>query len=196
MFDQLGSVSRMFRIRAPDYSTTKSEVKEYLYFEENWNEGPDHWVYNMFGAVIAPVMAHVEGMYQETLHKDVIKTFGTTYDFEGNPEPDERMIKDFASLRPRYYIPFTKKKAEEIIKKSAYTDASSIKFIVKISPGDYSAGGSALRHEITADIFLNWTFDELFTWMTYQDREKPIDYTRASIANVNKTANSLAFTPS
>lgn len=188
------TVIRMFRIRAPDFESPKRELKEWLYYEENWNEGPDYFAKDHKNEIIAPVISHVEGMYNETLVKESLEVAGASYDEEGNPIEEEAMRRRFNGLRPRYYIPFSKKTTEDIIKKSAHSDQISIRFIVKISPHDFAAGGTQLRHDITADMFLNWSFDELFRWMSIPWKEKPLDYSRSSI--VDKSGNSLAFTPS
>ena len=194
------SVFRMFRIRAPDYSASqdkdKGGLKEWLYWEENWNEGPDHFAKDHTGQAIAPVAAHVEGMYYETLVKEVIEVTGTKYDEEGIPIPEEQMRRRFNGLRPRYYVPFTKKTAEDVIKKSAYSNENGILFMVKLGRGDFMAGsGNNIRHAISEDMFLNWTWDELVKWMSLPGgKDKPVDYTRSSI--IDKSGKSLAFTPS
>jgi hypothetical protein len=191
------TIIRMFRIRAPDYDSPngKNQVKEYLYWEENWNEGPDHFAKDHKNEIIAPVIAHVEGLYNETLVREVIEVTESSLDEEGEPIAEEQIRRRFNGLRSHFYIPFTKKTAEDVIKKSAHSDENSIRFIVKISPGDYGASGSALRHDITSDMFLNWSFDELFRWMTSRPKDAPLDYTRSSIGG-DKSGKSLAFTPS
>jgi len=190
------TVTRMYRIRAPDYDSPdgKNKVQEWMYWEEDWNQGPDYFAKDHKNEIIAPVISHVEGLYNETLVREVIEVTQASVDEEGEPIAESQIRRRFNGLRPRYYIHFHKKTAEEVIKKSAHSDESSIKFIVKISPGDYGAGGSALRHEITSDMFLNWTFDELFRWMTSRPKDAPLDYTRSSITD--KSANNLKFTPS
>lgn len=125
------TVTRMFRLKAIDLSTTKRERKENIYYEEDW-EGK-----NWLGIPIRnPVREHIEGRYMEQLKGPVFDRQTAThieYKYDGQ--------------RERYYIPSTKKKVDEIIAISAHSSKENIVFIVKFSPED-SANGGGMSHEV------------------------------------------------
>ena len=52
-------VTRIFRIKARDYSSKTREQKEFIYWSENWF-GKD-WL----NRTVAPVTGHIEGRYNE-----------------------------------------------------------------------------------------------------------------------------------
>jgi len=51
------TVTRIVRLKAPDYLTKKRELKEYLVYYENW------YSRDWLGRSVAPVADHVEGIY-------------------------------------------------------------------------------------------------------------------------------------
>jgi len=177
----------MFHIMAVDYSTPKRERKEYVYYEENWNaDESDNPAKNRFGNPISPVCSHIEGRWYETKTKEIL---ATEVDSEGIEQ--ETLQYRFEGLRACYYIPFSKKAVEDIVKKSVHSDSSSIRFIVKLGTDDYPASaGASMRNQVTYDSFVNWSFDEIFRFMT-RPLEKANDWSRP----VDKTGNSLSFKP-
>lgn len=56
-------ITRMYRLKAVDYSNENEESKEYLYWESNW------YAKNYLGAEINPVIGHIEGKYKEQTKK-------------------------------------------------------------------------------------------------------------------------------
>lgn len=183
------TVARMFRIRAIDYDSPKQERKQYIYYEEHWNHDLPEWkAKNYLNQTIAPVIAHVEGRWNETMTEDVIVT---NYD-QSNGTETEQQETQFSGLSVRYYIPFTKLAVDDIISKSAHSDASNIIFMVKTERHDYPTGyGPGLRDYVTYDQFVNWTWDELFRH-SVRPLEKATDTSRP----IDKSSNRLQFTPS
>lgn len=161
------TVTKIVRLKAVDWSTEKRERKEYLYYYENW-EGV-----NWLGIKVPPVTDHVEGLYQEALKKP-----------EFNPNTGEPTKYVFDKERDVYYIPFTKKKVDEIIKASAHTNQESILYTVKFASADSKDGQmmSPVRGQFSHDQFTNWTFDDLYKLQT-----KPWKETDGNIGPVTKT---------
>jgi len=122
------NVTKIVKIVAPDYDSKKKELKEYVYWYENWH-GRD------FVGRKLDVGDHVEGMYKEQLMEGVL------YD---NQIVGERRTGE----RVRYYIPFSKKAVDDIIAKSTGTDRDGIHFVVKHPHG---------RIEVSYDVFVNMT---------------------------------------
>ena len=60
-------VTKIVRLKAPDYSTKKRELKEYLVWDENWY-GKD-WL----SRSLPPVTDHIEGFYQEQDREPVVE---------------------------------------------------------------------------------------------------------------------------
>jgi hypothetical protein len=93
-------VTRMFRLRGIDYSTEKREKKEYLLFESNW------YGKNWLGEELS--VQHTEGSYRE-------QTKVLRYD---KPDPETGRVEAYyikGQPREVYFIPFTKKKVDEIL---------------------------------------------------------------------------------
>jgi hypothetical protein len=128
------TVTKIVRIRAPDYSTKRLERKEFLYYFENWN-GKD-WV----GRKIAPVTDHVEGLYNE---------------LEMEPKINDRMeLTGYkrSGQHTVYYIPFSKEKVDEIIENSVGSDKDTIKFLFT---------DNGLGFEFPYEIFVNLDYQSL-----------------------------------
>jgi hypothetical protein len=105
-------ITKIVRIRAPDYGSKKRETKEFLYWFENWY-GKD-WQ----GRKVAPVTDHVEGKYWEQELEPVI-------------EREQLIGYDRSGQHEVYYVPFSKKAVDEIIAKSTFDNKEQIKFLVK-----------------------------------------------------------------
>ena len=60
-------VTRIVRLKAPDYSTKKNELKDYLVWYENW------YTKNRLGGRLPPVADNIEGFYQEQEKEPVIE---------------------------------------------------------------------------------------------------------------------------
>jgi hypothetical protein len=90
------TVFRMMRIRAIDWDSPKHTRKEYVYYEEKWNEGTGYKAKNYLNKIIAPVMSHIEGRYNETLTEDVVVT---NFDHSTGQET-EQLQTQFTELSP------------------------------------------------------------------------------------------------
>jgi hypothetical protein len=126
-------VTRIVRLRAPDYSTPKKEIKEYVYWFENWY-GVD-WQ----GSKVAPVADHVEGVYEEVETENVIKA-------------NKVIGKKMSGKHKSYYIPFSKEAVDKIIERSDSSYKENIIYVVK--NGDYRNG------QYSYDQFVNLSFDD------------------------------------
>jgi hypothetical protein len=171
------SVTMMVRLKAPDYTTKKNERKEWLYYFETWEAK------NWLNVPINPLTEHCEGKYTEVLTRPV-------YDQHTGIHKDTA----WGGTREVYYIPFTKTNVDEIIAKSATTDKSGIKFIVKFAAQDsISADNMALtmsmRNQFSYDMFL-WPWDKLYEWQCW-----PIDEI-ATRPSAKRSATKLEFKPS
>jgi len=126
------TVSTIIRIRAQDYDSPKRELKEYLYYYEQWT-GSD-----FIGRTIN-VGDHLEGSYQEQLLEPAI--------LHGQHIGDKRNGE-----RTRYYIPFSKENVDKIIAKSDGSDKHTIRFGCKTERG---------RFYYSYDEFVNKDFEDL-----------------------------------
>ena len=118
----------MVRLRAPDYLNgkgSKYETKEWTYYKEEW-EGK-----NMFDVPLFMRNEHYEGVYTKRFLKPELNQLTGVY---GN-------VFDANKRQVVYTIPWNKKNADDIIDKSATTDKSSIKFIIKFSSNDSTEFG-------------------------------------------------------
>lgn len=127
------TVTKIVRLKAPDYSTPRRERKEYLVYYENW------YGKNWQGVKIPPVTNHVEGLYYEQDNEPII-------------ERNKKVGIIRSGQHPVYYIPFSKEKVDEIISNSVGTDKETIIFTVISGPFSY---------EFPYDKFVNLSFDEL-----------------------------------
>ena len=127
------TVTKIVRLKAPDYSTPRRERKEYLVYYENW------YGKNWQGVKIPPVTNHVEGLYYEQDNEPII-------------ERNKKVGIKRSGQHPVYYIPFSKEKVDEIISNSIGTDKETIIFTVISGPFSY---------EFPYDKFVNLSFDEL-----------------------------------
>ena len=163
----------MTRLKAIDYSDPKLKRKEYIYFYEKW-EGK-----NWLGLKIAPVTAHVEGIWKETTVE---------------PELDERTgeILEYrlGPFRQRYDIPWSKKTIDDIISKSVHSDKDSIKYVIKFDSADFpdKEGLQCIVH-LLMNNSLNGLWDEVFKFNA-KPKEKNCDFTKASIQSGDNTMTS------
>ncbi len=171
------TVRTLVRLKAPDWNTPKHERKEYLYYEEDWHGN------NWLGIpVIKPgISGHIEGKYTEVITKPIL-----------DERTGEHIKNAFGGTREVYYIPFSKSTVDEIIKNSAHSDKSNIKFIVKFGREEGLDTGFAIssRNEFSYDMFL-WPFDKLCSWQFW-----PVDdlFSRAK-AFKSSTATYLESKP-
>ena len=100
---------------------------------------------------------HVEGYYQEALKKA-----------EFDPRTGEPVQYVFTGERTKHYIPFSKKKVDEIIKGSTHTNQESILYVVKFGSEDSKDGQmtAPVRGQFSYDQFTNWTFDNFYKLQT------------------------------
>ena len=95
-------ITRMYRLKAVDYSNENEESKEYLYWESNW------YAKNYLGAEINPVIGHIEGKYKEQTKKLV----------SGMDPNTGRITADYIKDIPRevYSITFSKTEVDKLLK--------------------------------------------------------------------------------
>jgi hypothetical protein len=91
----------MFRVRAPDYSTPKEELHEYLWFESEWNAK------DYFGADLSLGEHHEEGKYVMQTRKLVNQIDSKT----------GRLTTLYlrGTAREAYSIPFTKQNVDKYL---------------------------------------------------------------------------------
>ena len=151
----------MVRFRDIDHSDPKQKRKERIIFHEQW-EGK-----NFRGLRIAPVTSHCEGHWYETIVEPVL-----------DDQTGEITEYKFDKFRPRYNIPWSKKKIDEIISKSVHSDKDSIKYVIKLESKDFPGSqGPSTHTTYTYEQFATWSFDEIFKYAT-RPREKANDYTK------------------
>jgi hypothetical protein len=136
------SVNMLVRLKSPDFTSKKNEMKEWVYYQETWT-GPNH-----LGIPLSPVSDHIEGKYMEVLTKPKL-----------DEQTGEHIDNIFAGTRERFYIPFNKKNVDDIIKNSVTTDKTNIKFIVKFSAEDTMntdnmALNMSVRNQFTYNLFV------------------------------------------
>lgn len=173
------TVTAIYRVKAIDYDSPKQERKEFIYYEENWVAK------NWFGVAVNPIAGHIEGRYTEVSTKPM-------YDERTGGHKDNA----FAGTRERYYIPWSKKNVDDIIAKSAHSDKSTIRFVIKFSIEDNAGTDNpmqmATRNRFSYDVFANWPWDRIYEWHTW-----PFDdmYNRPKV-NAGKAGPKLEFKPS
>ncbi|MDR4513031.1 MAG: hypothetical protein MRJ93_15150 [Nitrososphaeraceae archaeon] len=117
-------VTHIFRIKAKDYSSKRQELKEYVYWWENWH-GKDY-----LGRKVAPVASHVESKYMKQESEQV---FERRQKLIGHNRSGQHEV---------HYVPFSKKTVDDIISRSTMDNKHEIKFYVKfpdgLRNGDYS----------------------------------------------------------
>ena len=133
-------VTKIVRIKAPDYNSKTREHKEFVYWYENWY-GRD-WL----NRTVAPVTDHVEGQYWEQ---------------ESEPVYDREQLigHNRVGQHEVFYIPFSKKAVEDIISKSTI-NKEQIKFLVKTP--------KMRNDEFTFEQFTQSTFDECVEMIMHQ----------------------------
>ena len=96
----------------------------------------------------------------------------------------------FGGTREVFYIPFSKTNVDEIIKNSARTDKSNIRFTVKFAMEDTKeAMAQSTRNQFSYDMFL-WPWDKLYEWHHW-----PVD-DLLSRPKAFKSGTKLGFKPS
>jgi hypothetical protein len=172
------TVTLMVRLKAPDWnsSTKKNERKEFIYYFEDWTA--NDWL----GIPIQnPFSEHIEGQYLEALTKPVL-----------DERTGEHIEDKLSGSRTTYYIPFSKKNADEIIANSAHSTKDSIKFIIKFGIEDSPEGFSmSTRNQFSYEQFANWSWEKLRDWQYY-----PVDelFNRPK-AFKSSSATKLEFKP-
>jgi hypothetical protein len=106
------TVQTMVRLKAPDYSTPTRERKEYIYYIERW-EGVD------FRNIPINPVNHTIGVYTKHFTRPHL-----------NDQTGELT----------YYIPYSKKKVDEIIAKSVPVNEQDIRFAIKFASADCPFG--------------------------------------------------------
>ncbi len=105
-------ITKMFRIRAIDYSTEKNESKDYLYYETEWTA--KQWNGNDLGPV-----EHIVGMHKEQTKRLVLGDF--------DPKTGvQRSWYEKGLPKVVYTIPFTKKAVDEALENEHPHGADSI----------------------------------------------------------------------
>lgn len=124
------TVTRMFRLWAPDYSTPKHERKQYIYYQEEWS-GQD-WR----GIPVFMRNEHYEGVYTKRYLRPHLN--------EKTGEIDYNEL-DNTRAEVTYEIPWNKKNIDDIITKSARTTKENIVFTIKFVSDDSTAFGYGPR---------------------------------------------------
>lgn len=127
------TVTKIVRLKAPDYSDKKKKRKEFLLYYENWF-GVD-WQ----GKKVAPVTDHIEGLYYEQELEPII-------------EKNRVVGQQRSGEHPVYYIPFSKETVDKIIEDSNSSDIESIIFVVK--------DGANRNDSFSYEQFVNYSFDD------------------------------------
>ncbi len=169
------TVTKVVRLKAIDYNSPKREMKEFLYYYENWT-GRD-WLKR----TLSPCTDHLEGKYDEVITEPVY-------------QQQELIGHKFSGKRQLYYIPFSKEKVDEIIEKSIGSDKSTIKFLFSQEP---------LGYEFPYDTFVNSSYEELATMLIapggpktilqkqqlekYQKEQQQVSEMLTSTASANKS---------
>jgi|GEM_PF-1616977 len=168
----LREVTRIFRVKAIDWSSEKKERKEYLYYEENW------YGMNWLGVKIAPCTGHIEGYYKQT-----------TKQLEFDKNTGQGLYYKMGKRLQTFYIPFSKKTVDKIIE-GYYADKDpkesvryinnkdAIKYVVKFEAEDSPAGQMryGTRGQFAYDQLANWTFDQLYKWHTKPWKDQDPNY--------------------
>lgn len=165
----------MARLMAIDYDTPRHERKEYLYYTDNWTGA------NWLGIPVTNPRRgdHIEGKYSEVLTRPKLDEI-----------TGEHIQNVFAGTRERYYIPFSKTKVDEIIKNSAHTDKSNIRFIAKFASEDSTDSlAISTRNQFSYDVFL-WPWEKLYEFQ-YWPKEELVNRPKAF-----KSGTKLEFRPS
>ncbi len=144
------TVLRMFRLRAPDYTTPKHERKEFLYYEERW-EGKD-WR----GIPLNPV-DHMEGLYTKRFLKPHLN--------QETGEVDYNEL-DLTKTQLTYTIPWNKKNVDDIIANSAHTDRESITFTIKFASEDNPSGRMPTHNNFSYEQFTEWKWEDIYKFHT------------------------------
>ncbi len=111
---------------------------------------------NWLGIPVNPVRSHVEGMYLEQLKTAVL-----------DERTADKIGYKYAGQRESYYIPFTKKKVDEVIAKSVHSDKESIRYVIKFdSAGSPESTAMKTRNYFTYEQFTEWKWDELYKYHT------------------------------
>lgn len=168
----LREVTRIFRVKAIDWSSEKKERKEYLYYEENL------YGKNWLGVKIAPCTGHIEGHYK-----------ATTKQLEFDKNTGQGLYYKMGKRLQTYYIPFNKKTVDKIIegffadkdpKESVryINNKDSFKYVVKFEAEDSPAGQMryGTRGQFDYEQLANWTFDQLYKWHTKPWKDQDPNY--------------------
>ena len=174
------TVEHLIRLTAPDYlgnTTNKSvpERKEYVYYRERW-EGKD-WR----GIPLNPV-DHTIGVYTKKFTRPVVNQSTGEISY---------MTLDPTKAQTIHYIPFSKKKVDEIIESSAHSDKDTIIYTIKFASEDFPYIQRApSRCQFSYDQFTNWKFEEACKHTTQPQVDAWVNYYEKK-----RSGNNLAFEP-
>lgn len=176
------TVTAMVRLKAPDYlgvkegdKQKKPERKEFLVYRERF-EGVD-WR----GVPIMPVDDIMEGVYTKQYTRPHINNQSGEVDY---------MELDAVRAHLVHYIPFTKKKVDEVISNSAKSDKDTIIYTVKFATEDFTFSVMPpSRCQFTYDQF-NWKWDDICKYHV-----RPIVQAAEEYRNENKSSYNMAFEP-
>ena len=162
------TVTVMVRCKAPDYLALKDDSqnqkkpdrKEYLIYREHW-EGVD-WK----GIPVNPV-APWSGYYTKRFTRPHVNQQTGEVDF---------LELDPGRMQKIHYIPFSKKKVDELIANSAKSDKETIKYTIKFDSEDSPIGATApSRNQFTYDQFV-WDWDKVYKFHTQPRVEAWVEY--------------------
>jgi hypothetical protein len=154
------TIFSMKRLKAPDYDEEGNETKpkEWLVYEEQWRA--KNWLgKKMF-------CSNIEGEY-----KECTKVLETEFDAETG-DLNAKWVQ--GASRTRYYIPFTKKNVEQIIKNSPDADPNEIRFVVQI-PNSFKGVGFRSGNYTLSQFVSDWdTVEDLARREGGANGQKPI----------------------
>lgn len=142
-------VQTMIRQLAPDWSTEREDRKEYLTFNTDWS-AKNYLGVNIF------VRGHIEGVFMDQQRELVTKTDPRT--------GEETAYYRKATPRETFYIPFNKKKVEQILGEHPFgpnsvniTDKDRVLYYGKFRYAAPPFRASCFNYEE----FTNWTFNQM-----------------------------------
>jgi hypothetical protein len=180
------TVTMLVRGKFVDWESPKREKREYIYYQETFNAK------NWLGVDIDPISDHFEGKYSEVVTRPVF-----------SPQTGDHIDNEFAGVRDVYYIEFSKEKVDEIIAKSARTNKSNIRFVVKwdqqdsMNQTDNMPMIMSSRNVFTYDQFASWSWEKLSQWQFWPVDdllERPKAFTQ--LQKQKAATKSIEFKPS
>ena len=146
------TVTKIVRLKAPDWEDKHHAMKEYVYWYEDWREAKDH-----LGRPIFPITSSVFGRYGEITLMDVFDRYG------------EIIGQKMSGKREKYYVPFSKKTVDDIIARSDNTDKDNgINFTFK--------GPTFRNDQFSYEQFVNSDYNLMIEMMSIKGGPRMFNY--------------------